>query len=344
MTTHVLESKGEEARPPRCDEPEEEGLGPYFVLVNPSSGSQDDRRVAEMRMFFRRSNVAGHVVQLTDASALPAVLRRTADLAEKTGGTLVVAGGDGTINAALPYVLERELKLAILPCGTFNYVAREFGIPLELEDALRTLEEGRVEHVPLALLNERPFLVNASLGLYPRLLEDRERATARHGRNRFFALGAAVASMWMRRDQRFVVEVQRAREGESGGAPHQLEISTLFIGNSTVQLERVGIELPEGSQALTAVALRTPSAARLLGLGWRAAFGSLGEAKDILSFPFERLIVKEAEEAGRLGLSRSGIKVAIDGEVMRLAGPLIFERAAERLRLVVPRTRSDDVL
>lgn len=309
--------------------------GPFFVTINVSSGAGGARREASVRQYLREAGVEAHVIGIAHPSDVQTTLQDVVELAKVAGGIVVVAGGDGTINSALPYLLDADVPLGVLPSGTFNYVAREFGIPLDLQEAVHTLATGRVTEVPVGQVNGQPFLVNASLGLYPRLLEDREHFERKHGRHRALALAASVSSLITRRAHTFSLEMQRARQDAGAlGAPHQLEIATLFIGNNALQLERVGIDPEASSDALTAVALRPPSPLRLLELGLRATFGSLGDAKDVLTFSFEKLIAQER------GASRHGIKVALDGEVTRMEGPLTFERAPKKLRLIVPADRA----
>ena len=47
----------------------------------------------------------------------------------------------------------------------------------------------------VGLLNDRPFLVNASLGLYPQLLEDREAFKQKFGRSRLVALWSGLVTL-----------------------------------------------------------------------------------------------------------------------------------------------------
>ncbi|HXS19411.1 MAG TPA: diacylglycerol kinase family protein [Polyangiaceae bacterium] len=331
---------------PAFSKPRAYGHGPFFILINSSSGRQAQRREELIRQSFTDAGASAYFVSVQQTAILPTILRHAADLANNAQGTLVVAGGDGTINTALPHVLRYGVPLGILPCGTFNYAARDLGIPLDIAAAVHTLMDGDVVDAKLGLVSGRPFLVNASLGLYPRLLEDREQAKQKYGRNRILALTAAASSLFARRARTFNIEVQRASgDAEPVGAPHQLEIATLFIGNNALQLQRLGLNpasdeqstddrSPSGKegkgQELTALALRTPSPLRLFELGLRAAFGSLGEAKDVLTFPFEQLIVSEHSA------HHKGIKLALDGEVMRIPGPLIIEPSPVPIRVIVP--------
>ena len=49
--------------------------------------------------------------------------------------------------------------------------------------------------VQVGLVNQQVFLVNASLGLYPKLLEDREAWKAQFGRSRLVAFGAGLSTL-----------------------------------------------------------------------------------------------------------------------------------------------------
>lgn len=330
-TDRVDEANGEEDSHPRP----KSHLGPFFVVINAASGAGGQRREARIREHFGEANIPAHFVPIGHPSKLANLLHTTSNRAQEEKGVLVLAGGDGTVNTALPFLLERDLPLGLLPSGTFNYVAREFGIPLDLKAAVKNLVSGVPIDAAVGQVNDRLFLVNASLGLYPRLLEDREKAKRKYGRNRALALAASVASLVSRRARSFDLDVQRGLAAGSVGAPHQLEIATLFIGNNALQLRRVGLEkeTPSGEH-LTAVALRVPSPLRLIELGVRATFGTLGESKDILSFPFERLTAAER------GSRREGVKIALDGEVTRIPGPLCFEHAPKKLKLIVPAEES----
>ncbi len=53
-------------------------------------------------------------------------------------GVVVVAGGDGTLNAVAQYLMGTSIPMGILPLGTFNYVARVLDIPLQLKQAGRS--------------------------------------------------------------------------------------------------------------------------------------------------------------------------------------------------------------
>jgi undecaprenyl-diphosphatase len=86
-----------------------------------------------------------------------------------------VAGGDGTVSAAAGVALEAGLPLAVLPAGTLNHFAGELGID-DVEDVLGAVAAGRAVRVSVGSAGEGlPFLNTFSLGLYPDLVERREK-------------------------------------------------------------------------------------------------------------------------------------------------------------------------
>lgn len=302
---------------------------PAFIIVfNRASGHGDADAVRDI--ITRVLDEAGcrhelvvpeHPSRIVEA-ARAAVLR-----AKACGAVVVAAGGDGTLNAVAQQVLGSGCVFGALPLGTFNYFGRVQGIPVDTAEAVRVLLTGEAQPVQVGLVNDKLFLVNASLGLYPQLLEDREAFKKQFGRSRWVALGAAFATLMGRHRQlRLVIE--------AAGDTRALRTPTLFIGNNALQMEQLG--LPEARDIeqghLAAVALRPVGTAAMLWLMLRGAMGRLGEAENIISFAFRRITVTPVLRAGRRRL-----KVATDGEVNWLSGPLTFRVSPEPLMLLKPK-------
>lgn len=79
--------------------------------------------------------------------------------------SIVVGGGDGTLNKILPALLEAKLPLGILPLGTANDLARTLNIPLSLPEACRTIATGNIKYIDLGNVNDQYFFNVASIGL-----------------------------------------------------------------------------------------------------------------------------------------------------------------------------------
>ncbi len=80
-------------------------------------------------------------------------------------GSVILGGGDGTMNAAAAALRDTELPLGILPLGTANDLARTLGIPLEPEAAAAVILRGQLRRLDLGCVNGHPFFNVASLGL-----------------------------------------------------------------------------------------------------------------------------------------------------------------------------------
>lgn len=89
---------------------------------------------------------------------------------------IVVGGGDGTLNAALPAVLNAKLPLGVLPLGTANDFARSLGIP-DLATGVRVVLEGRTREVDVGMVNEHYFLNAVGVGLGPTINRSLDRET-----------------------------------------------------------------------------------------------------------------------------------------------------------------------
>jgi len=80
-------------------------------------------------------------------------------------GLLLVYGGDGTIHQAIQQVAAHPVRMALLPAGTANVLARELGIPLDPEQAIDVIKRGYVRRIYLGQSEDRYFHLMAGVGL-----------------------------------------------------------------------------------------------------------------------------------------------------------------------------------
>ena len=300
--------------------------GPLFVVLNAGSGSHDaDEAQGVMRKVFEE---AGRKVEFFPISSQTPIAQRAAQavgLAKEQGGVVVAAGGDGTINAVAGAVLGSGCPFGVLPQGTFNYFGRANAIPQDTRAAAQALINASVTPVQVGQVNGKVFLVNASQGLYPQLLEDRETWKSQLGRSRVVAFFSGLMTLARHRKQ-LRLEVELA------GQTANVRTPTLFVGNNHLQLDRVGIDARDANAVergeLTAIVLKPIGSLALFGLLLRGVLGRLGDADNVNSFSFRRLTVRPR------GVRR--IKVATDGEIVWMNSPLVFEVCPKPLLLLVP--------
>ena len=102
----------------------------------------------------------------------PADIARVIGDRRREAELVVVGGGDGTLSAALPGLVEAGLPVGILPLGTANNLARTLGIPTDVDDAVGVIAAGRTRAIDLGRVNDRYFLTTASVGLSVRITEE----------------------------------------------------------------------------------------------------------------------------------------------------------------------------
>ena len=298
-----------------------------FVVFNMGAGRRDRRRALGLtEKTLRAADRPFEILSVSRGRDLPDVAARAVSLASRAGGIVAAAGGDGTLNGVVQAVLPAQIPFGVLPFGTFNYFARANGIPLDTAEALQVLLESAERSVQVGVVNDRLFLVNASLGFYPLLLEDRESFKRQYGRTRWTALASGLWSLVVRGQPQLLIRM------EQGGESRVARASTLFVGNNVLQLERLGLaeaQLIEQGR-LAGITVHPQGRWRLLGLALRGAAGRLDCAGSIDSFSFREMEV--AFVKGR----RTAVKIATDGESTHMALPLVFRVAPTSLRLVCP--------
>lgn len=299
----------------------------FYIVLNAGSGhAETEERISTIRTVMDNSGRVCHLEVVDNPERLEDIAREMAARAVADAGVLVAAGGDGTINTVAHQAVLAGCPFGVLPQGTFNYFGRTHGIPEDLAEAVYAMLRAEVRPVQVGMLNNKIFLVNASVGLYPALLEEREHDKREYGRSRVVAfLSAIKMALRPHRHLRITLELD--------GKERRLHTTTLFVGNNRLQMEQVGMrELTEAVEEgqLVALAPKPMGKLGLLGLLIRGAFGRLGDGDDVVAFPFKRMTVRTPSIYGRRRL-----KVAADGEVSRMATPFEFQVLEGRLQLLV---------
>ena len=303
------------------------GNEPLFLVMNSGSGKHDSSLIQQtIRSVCNQADRDCELIMVEHGSDLRQAAEQAARSARQVSGIVVAVGGDGTLNAVCQSVAGQNVPFGVLPQGTFNYFGRAHGISQDLEQAVRDLLNARLEYVSLGLVNGRYFLVNASLGLYPRLLEDREQFKQRFGRSRWVALYSALVTL-ARAHRQLDIQLDYA------GQQRKLRTPTLVVCNNALQLEQIGIDpqLPENSDHLVALTSRPVGTGALYLLLLQGLLSRMGEAENVISIGFENMTV-------RPGSRPRWVKVAIDGEILRMQTPLQFSIAPRILPLLIPRT------
>ena len=133
------------------------------IIGNPNSGRAGDEDYLERFAKILRSGDLTVEVLNTEHP------NHATELASLAGDRLIVAaGGDGTVNEVLNG-LSPEATLGVLPLGTANVLAREFGLPLDPAEACKRILQGERSSVDFGVATnedgaERRFACMAGIG------------------------------------------------------------------------------------------------------------------------------------------------------------------------------------
>jgi diacylglycerol kinase family enzyme len=296
---------------------------PVSVIINAGAGTgHDDERAAELRRKLADAGLDAELTLAAGGDELIAAARRACE----GGARLVVAGGgDGSVNAVASQVVEAgrpDVKFGVLPMGTLNHFAKDLGIPLELDDAIRNLATGVPTRVDVGEVNGRIFLNNSSLGLYPDIVRDREKQQRRLGRGKWpAALWASLAALRRYPFLSIRLEVEGTRLAR--------RTPFVFIGNNAYTMQGLAIGVRErlDAGALSLYVAQHPTRFGLLRFAFDALRARLGEERDF-----------DVLQAGgfEIDTHRARLRVATDGEVTVMAPPLRYRSRPGALDVLVP--------
>jgi len=293
--------------------------GGISVIINGRSGKASKPETGEqLQALFAHSGTRVRVERVPD----PLDIAGRARQAAARGDVLVVAGGDGTVSTVAGIAVESGATLGVLPMGTLNHFAKDLGMPQDLEQAVAAIVGGERREVDVAEVNGRIFINNSSVGIYPRMVWERD-AEQRRGRRKWTAFGIAMVRTWRR--YRMVV-ARLAIDGTEA----VVRTPFVFVGNNEYKAE--GFELG-GRTTLDDGRLSiflAPECGRfeILALPVRALVKRLGTGAPFAAFRADTLTVD---------VPYPRVNVALDGEVAMMRSPLVYRIRPRALRIMTPR-------
>jgi diacylglycerol kinase family enzyme len=247
---------------------------------------------------------------------------RCRSIAERRDPLLIVGGGDGTVAAAASALVGTSTLLGILPLGTLNHFARDLGIPSALEEAANLIAARTEKRVDVAEMNDRVFINNSAIGLYPLMVVDRDLQRRRLGRSKRLAMIVASLRTLVRfNHQRLTLTVNDQKA--------QIDTPLLFVGNNDYRID-LGApgqrdSLEDGQ--LCVLVMRKKTRRGLIAASVRALLNR--------SRP-DDMVRLDGVERLRVSSLRSQLAVSLDGEVARVAPPLDYRIRKKALRVIAP--------
>jgi diacylglycerol kinase family enzyme len=288
------------------------------MFFNPSSGLK--MAAAEQDALQHAARDAGfEVIRVSHDLDCAALIRQRMNEGVRV---FVAAGGDGTINTVIQPLVNTDAIFGVIPVGTYNHFAKDLGIPLAWRDALDVILTGTIKPIDTARINERFFVNNVSMGLYPELVARREEKGRDYPRWKA-RLFAAFATL--RKYPYIAVTLDSEHHHEV------IRTHVLMISNNSYDLSRLGIEAPrlaleEGRLSVYWL----PHVRRLALTSFIAHYlaGRVHTAPGFRSFRTSQVRVQSTKQHFHVG---------IDGEVVTMENPLVITTVPQALSVKVPR-------
>jgi diacylglycerol kinase family enzyme len=234
----------------------------------------------------------------------------------------VAAGGDGTINSVIQPLVNSEATLGVVPIGTFNHFARDLGLPLVWREALKVVLSGTTRQVDAARVNDRFYVNNVSLGLYPELVARREERGRDYPRWKA-RIYAAIVTLRKYPHATLAIETDYLNE--------VIRTHVFVVSNNSYDLSRIGIEAPRSMLEEGRLSVYwLPKVNRMELMRFLAHYfaGRVRTTPGFRSFRTLRLRVQSA---------RKHLDLGIDGEVATMSTPLVITAVPKSLLVKVAR-------
>lgn len=289
------------------------------ILLNPGSGKKKRAVLASIDAAMDRHPGRFELRVLKKGQDIAAAAQAAVD---DGFPVLAAAGGDGTIAAVAGVVHGAGRTLGLLPSGTFNFFARGLDVPEETDAALDLLARGPTRAMPVAEVNGKLFLNNASLGLYPAILAVREGTYRRWGRSRLAAHWSMIVT-FVRFHRPLALRVVIDGEEVRRRTP------IAFVARSAFQLDFYGLDGVEAVRSGGFALFLAPEQSRwaLFRFALRLAWGAAEAGRDYDVFTGQSI---DIETAARRRL------VARDGEREKMTSPFRFRIRPTDLTVIAP--------
>lgn len=141
-----------------------------LFVVNPKSGrGQRQDADAVLSQFSEEYSFEYEIYRTTGENDSKEVSRRIKDFKP---GTVVAAGGDGTVNLVATLLIKSDITLGVIPAGSANGLAYNLGIPENFEAALKKILNDEAKPIDVIKLNGKHFCLHlADIGLNARIVK-----------------------------------------------------------------------------------------------------------------------------------------------------------------------------
>lgn len=131
------------------------------IIINPISGGIDKKPVLEIIKNQFPTDISYEIIFWERPEQKAEIIKK---IRENNYEIVVAAGGDGTINQVAQAIMGIGSKLAIIPLGSGNGLARHLGIPFDVKAAVELIKKGKVIKMDACTVNGNYFYCTSGIG------------------------------------------------------------------------------------------------------------------------------------------------------------------------------------
>jgi diacylglycerol kinase family enzyme len=289
-----------------------------ILFFNPSSGAKLSNAERE-EMTAAASEAGLEVIPLTRQIDCAETIRERMARGVRL---FVAAGGDGTITNIVQPLVNTDSTLGVIPVGTYNHFAKDLEIPLDWKEALGVVLNGDTRQVDTARINDRFFVNNLSLGLYPELVARREEKGRDYPR---WKAKLYAAYRTLRKYPSVTLSIETAHHKET------VRTHVFMVSNNSYDLSRIGVEAARNTLEEGRVSVYwLPHISRWKMMNFVAHYlaGRVRETPGFRSFRTTTM---------KMQSPRVTLRVGVDGEVFTMQTPLAITSVPKSLLVKVPK-------
>ena len=279
-------------------------MSPALLIANPRAGQDGPaRRQEALERFSVLMAARGVDVEARMTTGPRDATRLAAEAARQGFTTVIVSGGDGTINEALQGLIGTGVRLAVWPRGTANVLGLELRLPQRLENLADVIAAGNVIRARVASVTiektgeNRYFLLMAGIGLDAAIVDRvRPELKKRLGKAAFWYSGLESLAVW--RPQEFLLDI----DGQQLSATFAALGKTPRYGGNLAITPRARLDYPHFEICL----IHSSQRLRYLQLLPYAMFGGIPEGTKGISYL----------RATQVRATGDGVLAQIDGELI----------------------------
>jgi len=233
--------------------------------------------------------------------------------------TILVAGGDGTVNSVGQVLVGTNVSLGVLPLGSGNGFARHFEIPLSATRAAQSLSKAVVKHIDVGVVQNRKFFVTCSMAWDAALVRSFQKSPVRGVLPYIFA-GANELIQYEPQEMSVILD-----SGEELSFPDALVFTvanlTQYGGGA-----RIAPQAKEDDGRLELVVALHQDAPGLIMNLHRLFDGSVNTLPRVITRSFKSMTVKRKEAT----------QIQIDGDLVDMPREIKVRVLPKALKVLVP--------